>query len=278
MNSYDSTLFAGTAEYYAKYRDNYSPKAYDFVAEYFQLDRNGSLLDLGAGTGMVAENLRPYFQLVDLVDPDSEMLRQAHKQPALSKEGVQFIEATAETVKPPHIPYRLVTFGRSLHWMDTKVLESAFGWLDEQGGVAILANLGASWWYKNDVPWKRAVIKVVKKYLGEERRAGVGTFKRQGGVGTFKKEGGSFEDALAESEFQKFEKKTFEQVFEWDVERVVGHLYSTSFAARRLFGNRSKDFERDVASTLLEINPNGSFKETMHTEVIVARKLNPKKK
>ena len=46
-------LFAGTAEYYARFRPPYPPALLDAIIDRFRLDESGRLLDLGCGTGEI---------------------------------------------------------------------------------------------------------------------------------------------------------------------------------------------------------------------------------
>lgn len=71
-------LFAGTAEYCVKYREQYPQEFFDFLVEISSLDsrpspktdhKSGKLLDLGAGKGQLAISLAPFFTQINAVEP-----------------------------------------------------------------------------------------------------------------------------------------------------------------------------------------------------------------
>ena len=53
---------------------------------------------------------------------------------------------------------------------------------------------------------------------------------------------------------------------------MIGNLYSTSGAARRLFGARAPAFEAAVREAMLRLSPSGVFHETLETGVLIAMK------
>jgi hypothetical protein len=60
-------------------------------------------------------------------------------------------------------------------------------------------------------------------------------------------------------------------VHTWDLDSVVGHLWSTSFAGRPLFGERVDDFERSLREELLAVCPDGRFRETVDFGLVCGR-------
>ena len=83
----------------------------------------------------------------------------------------------------------------------------------------------------------------------------------------------TFEPALLRSPtFHDFTSQAFAGELTRDIAGVIGYVYSTSGAARPRFGDRAAEFEAELTSALLELNPSGVFKERIETEVIIARK------
>ena len=109
------SLFAGTAEWYARYRPAYPQELIEGLAAAAGLDGSGRLLDLGTGTGQLAVPLAPYVAEVVAVDPEPEMLAQIH-------DGITKVQAHAEDVDETWGTFRLVTIGRAFHWMDGDVV------------------------------------------------------------------------------------------------------------------------------------------------------------
>ncbi|MNC02158.1 hypothetical protein D3C75_495280 [compost metagenome] len=58
----------------------------------------------------------------------------------------------------------------------------------------------------------------------------------------------------------------------WTVDSILGNLYSTSYASKRLFRDNLERFEDDMKSALLEIEPTGIFTEELSVSIITAFK------
>jgi len=90
-------------------------------------------LDLGAGTGLVTEQLLEHFDAVVALEPDARMLAHIEPRPALTT-----LNGRAEDARFEPGSFDLVTAGNAFHWMDgAAVLERARGWL-APGGLAAL--------------------------------------------------------------------------------------------------------------------------------------------
>ena len=266
LPAYDSTLFQGAAWYYARYRPKYPPALFDLLAEKFQLDGTGRLLDLGCGAGLIAIPFHDRFEEVIGLDPDPEMLAEAQKQAqALGATNIKWVQERAELVSPALGSFRLVTIGRAFHWMQREiVLERIHELLTSDGGVAII-NAPQDIW-NSDHPWKKTALTVVKRWLGEQRRTG------QGGQGVWKPLEVSHEEILAKSPFTRIEK--YELKFEqfWTIDTFLGYLYTTAFCLPSFFGDNREKFEKDLRESLLAVEPSGQFTEELSVIAIAAWK------
>lgn len=261
-------IFAGTAWYYARYRPPYPPGVYEAIGRAVPLDSTGTLLDLGAGTGMIAMALAPKFERVVAVDVNAEMV-EAGRDLAESR-GIRNIEwhvMPAEAIDTlDGGPYRLVTVGSAFHWMDRpRVLDLLYPLVEPGGGIALVTLPGFLNMDSTDVsdPLAATVARIVRRHLGEVRRAGSGTYR-----GDAKRH----EEYLAESRFRDVETGTVAFAVDYDLEGIIGHLYSTSFANRRILGDRVEAFEYDVRSALLGMSLSGRFRRRFEAEWITARK------
>jgi SAM-dependent methyltransferase len=261
-------LFAGTAWYYARYRPPYPPGVFEAIDRAVRIDGTGTLLDLGAGTGIVAAALAPRFERVVAVDVNPEMVDAGRD--LLESRGVRNIEwhvLPAEAIDTlDRGPYRLVTIGSAFHWMDRpKVLERLVPQIEPGGGIAILGlpgflNLDST---GVDDPLASTVARVVRKHLGEQRRAGSGVFTPNPT---------RHEVVLAAFPFTDVQVVNVPFAVDYDLEGIVGHLYSTSFANRRILGDRVDAFEHDLRTALLGLDISGRFRRRFVAECITARK------
>jgi hypothetical protein len=58
---------------------------------------------------------------------------------------------------------------------------------------------------------------------------------------------------------------------ERDIDSLIGHLWSTSFAARPHFGERVDEFEAELRTELLRLHPDGRFVETGEFGLVCGR-------
>jgi hypothetical protein len=104
-------------------------------------------------------------------------------------------------------------------------------------------------------------VRVLRRWLGEQRRAGAGTY------GVTKKHG----DYLEPAGFT-LESRQYTVDHEWSVDEIVGYLYSTSFANPALFGDRQADFEADLRAELAVLSPTGVFGERLDFYMMLGRR------
>lgn len=258
-------LFTGTVGFYRQYR----PGIPEDVA--VVLDRAAPhssprrLLDVGTGTGLVAEALLGRFDDIIAIDNDADMLAAAESalRPALaSGSKLALVETTAEDfAPPPGWQADLVTICRAFHWLDqAAVLELLDQQVTPEGAVAVFGD--HSFWAA-DSSWKRDVRAVVQEFLGEERRAGSGTFKHHDRP---------YSEIMAESPFSQVEEIRVPVHRTWTTDGVLGYLYSTTFAAPHLFGDRLGEFETSVKAALGEHSSEDTFPEDNEFLIRIGRR------
>jgi|GEM_PF-2351101 len=271
----DLSLFQGTAKYYSAYRNGYAEALYEEITRKAKLGKDSTVLDVGTGTGTIAMDLAPRVKIVYALDPSREMLDEA-KRIAKEKsiEDVVFIEDVAENIDQ-HSELKdvdLVTFGASLHWVrdiDGMFVKVA-GVLKPGGWLSIQFSGNAHVLTENPKhTWRDEVSSIIKKYLGEERRAGRGLFKDK-----VSKTNETFEEQLLKQSdlFINLCRIEVEHKSTWIPDRVLGFLYSTSYARRDFFGEQLDDFENDI-KTLFKQKGLTKWEETeTHIALMAERK------
>ena len=137
---YDPTIYAGAAAHYRPGRPPYSPQLESVLAEELNLDGSGRLLDGGCGPGILTVRLAHLFEEAVGLDPDPGMLDEGRRAAdAAGLPDIRWVQARAEELpEAAPGPYRLVTFGQSLHWTDeARVAEAVYDMLEPGGALAL---------------------------------------------------------------------------------------------------------------------------------------------
>lgn len=254
------STFAGTVEHYRKYRPGITPEVAEILTAAVPGRRPRRLLDVGTGTGLVVEALVDDFDGIIAIDTDADMLAAAETAlRPLVPAGTQLTlqRCAAEEFTPPD-DWRadLVTICRAFHWLDQAgVLRQLDDQVATDGAVAIFGD--NSFWVAGS-PWKSAVRGVIQDFLGEERRAGGGVFRHHDRP---------YSEIMQESPFNLVEETRVPVHRTWSAESILGYLYSTSFAAPHLFGERLAEFEAAVRQTLAGFSDDDTFEE--HNEFLI---------
>ena len=259
------SLFKSTAKYYAAYRVPYPDELMGRLVADCNLDGRQRLLDLGCGTGQVFLPLAPHVGSVVAVDPDAGMLKYAARETArCGYANVNFVKAKAEEISIPFGTFDLVTAGASFHWMDRNAVGRAIASdLLVPGGK--LAILGSNSLWHGAEPWHAVAREVIRRWLGENRRAGTGVFSAPSEP----------HQAVLTRLGYTIEEATFEIRHEWSVKTFLGYLYSTSFSSLDLLGDNRSRFEADLQGALRVHNPSGRYAETLRFYFILATPPSP---
>ncbi len=174
--------FSGdVAEYYARFRRGYPEQVLDALAEYFALDPDDLVLDLGCGTGQLAVPLASRVGSVIGMDPEPDMLRLARE--AALRQGVG--NATWVLGADSDVPalgallgrapsLAMTVVGQALHWMRHEDLfRELLPLFRAGGGVAVVAN-GTPLWLQ-DSAWSRALRMRLERHFETELTASCGT-------------------------------------------------------------------------------------------------------
>lgn len=265
QNNEHKKLFHGAAWYYTRFRRGYPESFYKHIVNVFNLNDASRALDLGTGTGQIAIPISKILKEVVAIDPDKDMLKEGKiiaKEKGIS--NIYWANIKAEDISEKLGLFDVTTIGASFHWMkQDKVLEKVYKLSNKGGGVVIVFNTSSFHRNVGNDEWKDVTIKTIEKYLGKKRRAGKGYFDTS-------KE--SFEDILGRSKFTVLDTYYEEYKQEWTIEQIIGFLYSTSFAAKWLFGERADEFEEDLKNNLLKINSSGNFEETACLKALIGKK------
>ncbi len=253
ISKFDPELYRGTHEYYVKYRPPIPEEVIKVIVEHFDIKPSDRVIDIGCGTGQVALAMEGKCGEMVCLDPDPEMLKWAKRVTKDCKMKLVWLNYSSDDlgrIKNRLGTFKLATICRAFNWMNQdQTLKDLDPLIDEDGGVALFGD--KSLW-TGEEEWQQAVKKVIQKFLGEERRAGKSKFKPSEEP---------WDVIMARSAFRFIAIHDVPIVRNWNVESIIGYLFSTSFAAPRLFGDQLEKFKEEVKSTLLSLNPKGIFQE-----------------
>ena len=266
-SSYDRSLFAGAARYYARYRPKYPQSVFDFLVQRFELDRTRRVLDLGCGTGNASLPLAPVVGEIVAMDPDPEMIETGRER-ASGIDNVRWLNKGSRDLGPDLGTFRLVVMGQSFHWMERdQVLRDLDCLVEDDGGLALLGP-GHGVVLMGDTPvgppqesWE-ATARTLLKAHGVERGRHPSSNPTEP----------RHEPAILRSSFQIGEYHEFESELTLTPDDVIGRLYSFSGDLRGRLGERIDAFERDLRSAIAALHPAGHFSERLRTGVLVAVK------
>ena len=262
---WDPTLYAGSAAYYSLGRVAYPADVVNELATVLELDGTGRLLDVGCGPGSLTLLLAPHFAEAIGVDADADMLAEgARNAAAQGVRNVSWRRLRAEDL-PADLPSpQVVTFAQSFHWMDRPRVAAIVRDMLGQNGAVVHVHATTHQGIETDAelphpkpPWE-AVTRLVRRYLGEQERAGRGFQPRRTG---------GDEDAVYRAAGfvgpQRIEVPG--GIISRTVNQLVASVYSLSSSTPHLFGTQLPAFDTDLRNLLSESGPGGVFSEQMRS-------------
>jgi SAM-dependent methyltransferase len=263
--TWDSSLYAGSARYYAAGRVAYPADVAEALVDALALDGSGRLLDVGCGPGSLTLLLAPHFSDAIGVDADADMLLEAAR---LAEErqihNVRWRHLRGEDLPADLPPVHVATFAQSFHWMDRHQVAAAVRGMLVPGGAVVHVHATTHEGIESDAelphprPPRDAIIRLVQRYLGAQQRAGQGVLPaRTPGE----------EDAIYRATGftgpQRLEIPG--RAVDRTADEVAASVYSLSGSAPHLFGDRLADFDGELRQLLAETSSDGRFSEQMRS-------------
>jgi SAM-dependent methyltransferase len=248
--------FRTAAAHYLTGRPGYAPRAIERVIALCGLSSADRLLDLGCGPGQLARAFAPYVSEVVGIDPEPEMLWLARQG---GPDNALWIEASSYDVGPHLGAFRLVTMGRSFHWMDrVDTLRRLDGIVVPDGAVVLFSDSHPE---VPDNAWRLEYSALIERYAEDEER------RRRRGPGWV-----SHIALLLDSAFSQIEEVSVIERRSLTAAGLLDRALSMSSTSRARLGDRAEDLLQELKALIARLAPSGQFGEVIATNALIARR------
>ncbi len=127
--------FSGQSEAYRKFRPDYPPELFAWLAG--QAPGNRLAVDVATGNGQAALGLARHFESVVATEPSAAQLREARPDPR-----VEYRLETAESISVPEASTDLLVVAQAAHWFDWPRFCSEAARILRPGGVVAIWSYG----------------------------------------------------------------------------------------------------------------------------------------
>jgi SAM-dependent methyltransferase len=258
---FDPRRFRTTVPFYARYRLAYPDALIGRVAAFVGLKAGDAVMDLGCGPGLLAVPLARLGFHVTAVDPEPDMVAACRDAAREAGVAVDVRQASSFDLPAGIGPFKLVTMGRSFHWMDREAtLKTLDGLVTADGALAFFAD---SHPITTENRWRTVLAEVGEKYgRGNARHI------RQRRDPNYRNQ----HSLLLESAFPRLAGLSEFIRRPLTADDIVGLAFSQSVTSPDELGDRADAFESDLRAALAEISPDGRFTEIAELDALVARR------
>jgi SAM-dependent methyltransferase len=217
-------------------------------------------MDLGTGPGSLAVAFAPLAGAVVGIDPEPAMLALAAEHAAGAQVPVQWLQADSASLAPELGSFRLVTMGRSFHWMDRpRTLEQLERLIEPLGAVALFADhhleLPINAWLK---PYRELLSRYAVDDAASAQRKSPGWLAHEG--------------VLLESAFSCLERISVIEQRRTAIDSLIERALSRSVTSPARLGARLDELVREIPRTLAPFASQGAVEEVLESHALIARR------
>lgn len=253
-----ASRFQSTVPFYTRYRLAYPPRLIERVMELTGLAAGDAVLDLGTGPGFLAVPFAAAGMRVTAVDPESSMLAAAGEAARAAGVTLTLISAASDDLTPGMGPFRLVTMGRSFHWMDrAATLDRLDGMIAPAGAIVLFEDAHPK---TAENAWLDVLNDVASRY-GRDDEPVISERKSP----AYR----SHESFLLASRFNVLEAISIILRRPISVAEILGRALSMSTCSPEKLGSRIGAFESDLRGALAD---KGELTEIATLTALIARR------
>jgi SAM-dependent methyltransferase len=257
---FEPRRFKTTVPFYAAYRAPYPQRLIELVADAVCLAAPHRLLDLGCGPGTLAIAFASRTAETIAMDPEPEMLNAAAQAAAAANIALTYVEGSSFDLSPEMGLFRLISMGRSFHWMDRPSVLTMLDRMVEPGGAVALFDetpIG-----QRARAWRTAIHQSIESFSDN----------RSPGHWRNSPEWLAHEEVLAASPFPTMTR--FGVIVRRDLgtDDLIGRAHSMSSGSPEAMGDRDAEFTADLRQRLEQLEPSGKFVELVEMSGLVARR------
>ncbi|WP_342237818.1 class I SAM-dependent methyltransferase [Inquilinus sp. OTU3971] len=252
--------FRTAAAHYLQGRPPYAAGLFPRIARTCGLGRDHRVLDLGCGPGQIAVALAPFAGEVVGIDPEPEMLAVAAETAERSGVRVTWHRGSSYDLGPQFGRFRLVTMGRSFHWMDrAETLRRLDGMIDPEGAVVLIHDIHPK---VPDNRWAKPFHELIEGYgEGDSARAMLRS-----------SEWLNHTAVLLDSPFSRLEEVAVIERRRIPTEMLVDRALSTSVTAPERLGDRVTALIAEIEGLMAEYETDGMVTEVVTSSALIARR------
>lgn len=258
QSDFEPRRFRSAVPFYARFRLRYPGDLIARVEATVGLVPGDRVLDLGCGPGFLAIPFAEAGMRVTGIDPEPDMLASAEEEAAKASVAVDFKLGSSFDLPRGIGPFRLVTMGRSFHWMDRSATLRILDMLVPESGAVAL--------FEDDHPrtvengWLAALREVGARYGYQEasRRLAAQKSDYRGHI-----------SYLFDSAFSRVVRIGVFVRHMITTDEIIGRAFSLSMFAKEKLGERAVPFETELRSALAPLSPDGRFTEIAEISAIV---------
>lgn len=252
--------FATTVPHYVAGRLNYPPRLIDNLMAWLDVKPRDHVLDLGCGPGFLAVAFAKRGCTVLGLDPDIAMLAAAREIAASRQVNCEFREGSSYDLSPMLGHFKLVTMGRSFHWMDREATLAVLDTMvDAAGAVACFGDRHLDC---RENRWNKAFEEVRRSF---ERREEFTNLRKAGEVDPH-------DAILINSPFRRVERHCVVERLPLTIDGAVERALSFSASSPAVLGDRRAAFEEALRNAISPFARGGQLTEIVEFSALVGRR------